>query len=116
MEAIVIEKSEKLQWDIIEKGKEKLLKWSKENEAQIFTVHFVPIGFSPLEVYIFYENDSDIVLNEKSGITENVKRVFLETISNLDYTKIFDNNIIFIFDSNENVIKNYQGNYFLRLR
>jgi hypothetical protein len=113
---IVIEKSEKLQWDIIEKGKEKLLEWSKENNAHIFTVHFVPIGFSPLEVYIFYENDIDIVQNEKNGVTDNVKRVFLETISDMNYMKIFDDNITFTFDSNENVIKNYQGSYFFRLR
>lgn len=73
LEVIVIERSEKLQWDIIEKGKEKLLEWSKENNAHIFAVHFVPIGFSPLEVYIFYERDSDIVQNSKNGVSDNVK-------------------------------------------
>lgn len=109
-------KKETLQWDIIEKAKENLIEWSKENNARIFTMHFVPMFDFSLEVYVFYESDNDIIQNQTNGTTERVKQFFLKVISDLDYMKYFGDSITFVFDSNENIAKNFEGNYFLRLR
>ena len=107
---------EDLQWDIIEKAKKILMDWSKDNNVHIFTVHFVPMFDSSLEVYVFYESDADITQYLKNGINDKVKQIFLQALTDMNYMKHFSDSITFIFDSNENVVKNYQGNYFLRLR
>lgn len=105
-----------LQWDIIENGKKVLMEWSKNNHVHIFAIHFVPMFDFSLEVYIFYENDNDILKNQTNGITDSVKKTFLKAISDMGYMQHFGDSITFIFDSHENVVKNYEGNYFLRLR
>jgi hypothetical protein len=69
-----------------------------------------------LEVYIFYKNDFDMTQNKNNGISDKAKQVFLKALNDLNYMRCFNNNITFIFDSNENVINNYQGSCFLRLR
>lgn len=109
-------KDEKLQWRIIEKAKKYIMDWSKKNSADIYAVHFVPMFDFSLEVYIFYAKDIDIVRNDENGITNNVRRVFCDELSDMGYMKSFGDNIKFIFDSHENVVNNYNGSYFLRLR
>jgi hypothetical protein len=111
-----MDNKEKLQWNIIEKAKNALMKWSKDNLANIHAIRFVSMFDFSLEVYIFYKYNSDITKNEINGLTDNAKQYFLKTISDMDYMKHFESNIAFIFDSDENVIKNYNGSYFLRLR
>jgi len=107
---------EQLQWDIIEKAKLVLINWSSNNNVYIHEVYFVPMNDFSLEVYIFYRNDNDIILNKGNGISDDVKQIFLKTLSDMDYFRYYKNNISFIFDSHENVVKNYSGSYFFRLR
>lgn len=109
-------KREEQQWDLVEKAKMILMEWSENNNANLFAVHFVPMFDFSLEVYIFYKNDSDIKQNQNNGISEKVKQIFLKALNDIGYMKHFNGNITFTFDSNENVINNYQGSYFLRLR
>lgn len=109
-------KKEVQQWNMLEKAKTKLVDWSKSISVHLFAVHFVPMLDFSLEVYIFYENDKDISTNESNGISDRIKETFLNALDELSYYKCFDNSITFVFDSNENVMKNYQGSYFLRLR
>ena len=109
-------KKEELQWNFIEKAKAVLMNWSHTNNIHLFAVHFVPLPDFSLEVYVFYERDIDITQNQQNGVSDRIKQVFLKTLYDLNYMKIFNNNVTFTFDSNENVINNYQGSYFFRLR
>ncbi|HNX29616.1 MAG TPA: hypothetical protein PKN87_09460 [Syntrophomonadaceae bacterium] len=109
-------KKEEQQWDLIEKAKTILMKWSENNNANLLAVHFVPMFDFSLEVYIFYKSDADIKRNQNNGISEKAKQIFLKALNDMEYMKNFNDNITFTFDSNENVINNYEGSYFLRLR
>ncbi|ABN54157.1 MAG TPA: hypothetical protein DEF39_10870 [Hungateiclostridium thermocellum] len=109
-------KKEELQWDFIKKAKAVLMNWSEANNIHLFAVHFIPLSDFSLEVYVFYESDIDITQYQQNGVSDKIKQVFLEALNDLNYMKIFNNNITFTFDSNENVINNYQGSYFFRLR
>jgi len=109
-------RKEELQWALIKEAKKLLMIWAENNNINIYDIHFVPMGDFRLEVYIFYEKNDDIKKNQLSGQTEQVKAIFLEKLSKLDYKKHFDKGVSFIFDSNENVVENYEGSYFLRLR
>lgn len=113
-----------VQWNILTKAKNEIVEWSEKVHANIFAVYFIPSDdYSPtippenysLGVYIFYETDNDIINNKNNGITEESKKIFQQVISRLDYQKYFGNKIVYMFDSNENVVKNYEGNYYYRL-
>lgn len=109
-------RKEELQWDLIKKAKKLFMLWAENNNINIYDIHFVPMSDFRLEVYIFYEKNDDINKNQLSGQTEQVKVAFLEELSKLDYKKHFSKEVSFIFDSNENVVENYEGSYFFRLR
>lgn len=109
-------KKEELQWNIIKKAKKLLMDWSNNDKVNIYDIHFIPMLDFRLEVYVFYEKDEDVSQNQLSGNTDRVKELFLDSLSKLEYKKYFPHKITFIFDSNENVVKNHEGSYFLRLR
>ena len=109
-------KKEEQQWELLEKAKIILMDWSNNNNAHLFSIHFVSMFDFSVEVYVFYKSDFDVITNQNNGISDNIKQIFLKTLNDLSYMKYFNDNITFIFDSNENVINNYQGSYFLRLR
>lgn len=69
-----------------------------------------------LEIYVFYKNDKILLNNLQNGTTENIKAFILEKLNECGYFEEFSKNVLFVFDSDENVKKKYKGNYFLRLR
>jgi hypothetical protein len=77
--------------------------------------HLSQFGES-LEIYIFYKSNVLLQRNLENGITEKIKTLILEKLNQLGYFSEFSSNVLFEFDSDENVKKNYKGNYFLRLR
>lgn len=109
-------KKDEQQWDLIEKAKSVLIDWSKNNNVNVFAVHFVPMFDLSLEVYVFYDNNLEIEQYLNNGISNEVQQIFIKELNHLRYFKDFKDKIEFIFDSNENVVKNYQGSYFFRLR
>lgn len=109
-------KTNEQQWNLIEKAKSVLISWAKDNNVNIFAVHFIPMFDLSLEVYVFYDNDLEIEKYLNNGISNEVKKVFINELNNLRYFEDFNEKIEFIFDSNENVVKSYQGSYFFRLR
>ncbi len=109
-------KKDEKQWDLIDKAKQVLISWAKDNNVNVFAVQFVPMFDLSLEVYVFYDNDLEIEKYLNNGISNKVKKVFINELNSLRYFEDFNEKIEFIFDSNENVVKNYQGSYFFRLR
>ena len=98
----------------------------KEAEKRVFNrlvgrppiheIHFVPHGGTLLEIYIFYPTDKDAIENEGTVLTEHVKNIFNEALSSVERGEVVGEDVRYEFDSHDNVLKNYQGNYFLRLR
>lgn len=109
-------RKEEQQWVQLEKAKTKLFNWARCNNVKIVEVHFVPMFDFAVEVYVFYKDNADLAQNQDNGVSELIKHVFLKILSDLGYIEYFGDKAKFIFDSDENVINNYQGNYFLRLR
>lgn len=103
--------SRQIEWDAFERAKFKAMVWAKENYVDIFKYHFIDQVNSPSEVYIFYKSNQDIYNYAKSGATEVIKEIFYSSFC--DCKK---EGISIIVDSDENVKKNYDGNYFFRYR
>lgn len=71
-----------------------------------------------LTVLFFYPLDADVEAYQADGTSVWAQEKFISELHaakrNFDFSEL--PNMTFEFDSHENVVNNYQGNYFLRLR
>jgi hypothetical protein len=71
-----------------------------------------------LGVWFFYESDLEVEVHKKDGTNEWLKKTFVRELDaakvNFRFSELPE--ISFEFDSIENVKKNYQGSYFLRMK
>jgi len=81
-----------------------------EKEANIWKIYTSGFGF-----YVFYQTDKDLIANQENGINENVKKMILLSIKELDEFDFYKEDYI-VFDSKENLDKNYSGNLYYYLR
>ena len=98
------------------KIKELLFSKNSPFKNEIYELYYLSQFGESLEIYIFYKNNKTLLYNLQNGRTENIKTFILEKLNELGYFKEFNKNVLFVFDSDENVKKKYKGNYFLRLR
>ena len=103
------------QWDYLEKAIPRIKHWSKKNNCKIYNIECVPIFGEELDILIFYKTNLELEMFKTKKITDLTKKEFIAILEEIGYTTEFNNNIRINFDSDENVQKNYQGNYGLRL-
>ena len=83
---------------------------------EIYKFFYISQFGESLEIYVFYKNNKVLLNNHQNGTTDNIKAFILEKLNECGYFEEFSKNVLFVFDSDENVKKKYKGNYFLRLR
>lgn len=107
------------QFDFTTSAKESMLLWTKKENIHLFRIEYI-IPFvltdKSLEIYLFFDTDQRMKEYDIDGTTDSIKRKFLSTLSELHYPIDYLNEVDFVIDSDENVKKNYEGNYFYRLR
>lgn len=69
-------------------------------------------------VLFFYEGEADVAAYENDGTTRQIEDAFLAALNAAKLVLPFSAmpRINFEFDSHENVVRNFEGSYFLRLR
>ena len=103
------------QWDYLKKAIPRIVHWSKKNNCKIYKIECIPIFGEELDMLIFYKTNLELEMFKTKKITDLTKKEFIAILEEIGYTTEFNNNIRINFDSDENVQKNYQGNYGLRL-
>jgi len=107
------------QFAMITKAKEEIMNWAGNQKISLFRVEyvvpFVQDDFS-LTTWFFFKTDQDVVDNAQDGTSDRLSQRFLEILQNMDYPAPNIKQVSFIFDSDENVQKNFEGSYFYRLR
>jgi len=106
-------------FEIIELAKQNLLRWAKEKSLPIHGIEFVATfeeWDDGIGVWVFYENESDLGEGNENGISKRIKTKYLSLLKEYNYPFKKFPKVGFEFDSHENVVKNFQGNYFYRLR
>ena len=103
------------QWDYLEKAIPRIKHWAKKNNCKIYKIECIPIFGEELDMLIFYKTNLELEMFKTKKITDLTKKEFITILEEIGYTTEFNNNIRINFDSDENVQKNYQGNYGLRL-
>ena len=95
------------------------MEWAESQKIRLFRVEyvvpFVKDDFS-LTTWFFLKTDQDVADNAQDGTSDRLSQQFLVILQTMDYPVSNIKQVSFIFDSDENVQKNYEGNYFYRLR
>jgi hypothetical protein len=96
-----------------------LLAWATTNAIPLvrveFVLPFVPTDFGA-SVWLFYDTDVNVARCADAGVTTNVQEKFLSILSDNGYPDDWLADTSFQVDSHENVERNFEGNYFYRLR
>ena len=103
------------QWDYLKKAIPRIIHWSKKNNCRIYRIHCIPHSGISVDICIFYKTDKELIIYKESNIIDLTKEAVMNILTEICYVEEFNDNVIFTFDSDENVQKNYQGNYGLRL-
>lgn len=98
---IVSKKQKQLIKDILSKH---------EKDTNIWKIYTSAFSF-----YIFYNTEKDKMTNQQNGINEDIKKMILSSIKEVDEFDFYKEDYI-TFDSKENLDKNYSGNLYYYLR
>jgi hypothetical protein len=108
----------KIGWAAIKSAEKEFRNWAASNQIPLSRVEHVATFESwdkKTEIYIFFPADSDVQRFRSERKLSEIEHHYHQFLSNADYP--FDRwPVTFYFDSHENVVKNYDGNYFYRLR
>ena len=80
-----------------------------------FVVPFVETNFG-LSVWFFYETDEQLGRSGVERWPDRLTGSFIGLLRTLGYAPDWLTQVVFTFDSHENVVQNYEGSYFYRLR
>lgn len=106
-------------YQILEDAKQELIDWVKEKALPIHKVDYVSAfeeWNDSLGVWVFYDTDLSLKESNANGVSSRVKDKYQEILTMHSYPFSEFPKISFEFDSHENVMKNYEGSYFYRLR
>ncbi len=88
--------------------------FSKEGLHEVFV--FYSPGNHLFVIHLFYQQDNQIDAAEKSGLTNRIRSAVIEELERVGRGERSSIQVQVSVDSHENVEKNFNGNYFLRLR
>ena len=93
--------------------------WADTNGVPLVHLEFV-VPFSPtnfgVSVWLFYATDADVQRLDREGLSDGAQKEFLSHLSAAGYPEDWLPEVAFFIDSHENVERNFEGNYFYRLR
>lgn len=84
--------------------------------SPLYAFHILDQSDVDFRAYVFFVTNRDIEACQQSGISQQIEDCVYEELERAGRGRKGDIRVAFEFDSDENVIANYEGNYFLRLR
>jgi hypothetical protein len=115
----LVDAARKKQFTHIEVARAQLLSWATANDVPLARVEFV-VPFVEtdhgLHVWLFYDTDLNVGQLNEDGTTASVQREFLSILHVDGYPTDWLHDVAFSIDPHESVERNFEGNYFYRLR
>ncbi len=108
-----------IQLDFVDRARDQTIEWAAKSNIALHKIEAVVpfvISDKDLVVWLFFATEKIVKEYEKNGTIEKVKEVYLRTLEGIKYPSDYLNLVTFYIDSHENVVKNYEGSYFYRLR
>ena len=105
------------QWRVVEIIKPGFSAWLFEQDfaSRFNRVEFLPHGDS-LEIYFFYNTKKDVEDGEIVGYSQLIKNRILDDITRVGSPELVVSSVKITFDSHENVLQDYAGNYYNQLK
>jgi hypothetical protein len=82
----------------------------------LHNIHILPQGDVDFRAYVFVNKNTDLEACKHNGITQEIEDFVFKELELAGRGKKADTTVAFEWDSDENVLANYEGDYFLRLR
>jgi hypothetical protein len=105
-------------WQALKSAEQIFLVWAVSRSISIERIEYVASFESWSKtngVYVFFPNDSDLERHRAAGTIQQIETTYRQALADSHYP--FERwPIVFYFDSHENVLKNYEGSYFYRLK
>jgi hypothetical protein len=92
------------------------LKTCFRDRCPIHNVYVFCEAVARFRVYVFFKEDIDVTICRNSGVTKEIEEVIYKDLELAGRGSRAEVKVEFEFDSNENVTRNFGGDYFLRLR
>lgn len=103
----------------IAEAKQSTLAWARAEGIPLHTIEYVAT-FEPwangIGVWVFYETDANLQENGGSGRNSEIREHLFSALRAARYPSSEFPEVVFEFDSHENVVRTYEGSYFYRLR
>ncbi len=109
------DKLDREDWENIDAVNEAVVKHFKD-KCPLHYFIIIPQRDNEFWAAIFFETDKNVGECEESGIIDEIKGFVYSELERQGRGKGDHINVIFEFDSDENVKRNFEGDYFLRLR
>lgn len=111
----LMEKARLKQWNFVKIADIRIKIWAAIHLVKIYRTEYVPCFGESLDVFIFYKTDKALKKYKENGMIQKTQRKFMDILKKIGYIKKFNDVVRFEFDSHENVMKNYEGNYYYRI-
>lgn len=85
----------------------------KSKYREIYKFFYIPCFGKSASLYIFFKTNTELIKYEY--LKNEIKNYIYSYLNSNGYFKKFNDKITIEFDSDENVNKNYEGNYYYRL-
>lgn len=86
------------------------------NVCPLHNIYILPQRDVNFRAYIFLEKDMDLESCERSGVKQRMMDCVFTELELAGRGKRSDTTVAFEWDSHENVLTNFEGDYFLRLQ
>jgi hypothetical protein len=104
---------ESMLWEIFRRARRRA--WSRAcGDFVVHATEFIPHDTKG-EVYVFFSTDAELAHASSSGLQAQMQRAFAEEFAALLGGAVDEYPLVFVFDSHENVERNYKGSYYLRM-
>ena len=107
------------QFACIEFARTNLMRWAEEQGISLYRIGFV-VPFVEtdlgLSAWFFFETDEQLRRSGAMGWTGRLSARLMDVLEALGDSAPWLTNMGFVWDSHENVIHNYEGSYFYRVR
>lgn len=104
---------------ILQQAKQDLIDWSALGDHPIYRIEHVAT-FEEWDdttvVWVFYETDANLGAAAGEGANPELEQRYRSILEGLDFPFREFPQLRFRYDSHENVVANYEGKYFYRLR
>lgn len=105
-------------WESLKSAKQAFEAWVSSCNISLACIHHIATfedWSKDTCILIFFPTDADLAQHKATGRIQDIEKAYRQFLIDAKYpTKRFP--VSFEFDSHENVVKNFEGSYFFRLR